>query len=153
MGTGSFRADLYYRLRVVDIAVPPLRERLDDVPLLAQHLVQRVSEALGRATPVVSEAALAVLAAHPWPGHVRELENCLTRAVVQAGGDVIRAEHIQVGGAQTPFEGALPTLDALERHHVERVLAAFHGQKSRTAQALGVSRPRLDRLLKKHGLE
>ncbi|MEO7502326.1 MAG: sigma-54 dependent transcriptional regulator [Gemmatimonadaceae bacterium] len=153
VASGAFRADLYYRLRVVDIEVPPLRERASDIPLLAQHLALRSSEAVGRAAPVISREALDLLLAHQWPGNVRELENCLTRAVVLASGDVIRAEHIHVGAAHPEVDGAIPTLDALERAHVEHVLGVFHGHKAQTARALGVSRPRLDRLLRKHGLE
>jgi two-component system response regulator HydG len=153
VASGGFRADLYYRLRIIDIEVPPLRERVGDIPLLAQHLVARASAALGRSAPVIASEAMDLLVAYQWPGNVRELENCLTRAVVQASGDVIRADHIQLGGAPAGHAASISTLDELERDHVERVLALFHGQKSRTAQALGVSRPRLDRLLKKHGLE
>ena len=153
VASGAFRADLYYRLRVVDIEVPPLRERVSDIPLLAQHLAVRASQAVGRPAPVLSREAIELLVAHQWPGNVRELENCLTRAVVLASGDVIRAEHIHLGAAYPAVAGALQTLDALERDHVERVLGVFHGHKAQTARALGVSRPRLDRLLKKHGLE
>ncbi|MES2306597.1 MAG: sigma-54 dependent transcriptional regulator [Gemmatimonadota bacterium] len=153
VASGAFRADLYYRLRVVDIEVPALRERAADVPLLAQHLMLKASEALGRQVPVLSQGAIDLLAAYDWPGNVRELENCLMRALVQASGDVIRPEHIQLAATTQDNPVVLATLDALEREHVERVLAVFHGHKSRTARALGVSRPRLDRLLKKHGLD
>lgn len=153
VASGGFRADLYYRLRVVDIEVPPLRDRVSDIPLLAHHLSLRASEGVGRPTPVLSREAIDLLIAHQWPGNVRELENCLTRAVVLASGDVIRPEHIHLSAAHPDSAGVLPTLDALERAHVERVLGIFHGHKARTARALGVSRPRLDRLLRKHGLE
>ncbi len=153
VANGGFRADLYYRLRVVDIEVPALRERAADIPLLVHHLILRASEALGREIPVLSDGALAVLQAHQWPGNVRELENCLMRALVMASSDVIRAEHIQLGSTPQDNPAMLATLDALEREHVERVMAVFEGHKVRTAKALGVSRPRLDRLLKKHGLE
>ncbi len=149
---GGFRADLYYRLRVVDIEVPPLRQRPADIPLLAQHLLSRASDALGRPLSVLSEDATAALVAHSWPGNVRELENCLMRAMVLASGNVIHAEHVQLGVATAGTAALLPTLETLERDHVERVLATFHGHKAKTARALGVSRPRLDRLLRKHGL-
>jgi DNA-binding NtrC family response regulator len=153
VASGAFRADLYYRLKVVDIEVPPLRERVSDIPLLAQHLAVRASELVNRPPPVLSREALEVLLTHQWPGNVRELENCLTRAVVLASGDVIRSEHVHLGEAHSDIPGDLATLDSLERSHVEHVLGVFHGHKARTARALGVSRPRLDRLLKKHGLE
>lgn len=153
VAAGTFRADLYYRLRVVDIEVPALRDRAGDIPLLAEHLTRRASEALGRPTPVIAAEAIALLVGHRWPGNVRELENCLTRAVVQASGDVIRAAHIELAPASGEASPDPLTLDALERDHVERVLGAFKNHKARTAHALGVSRPRLDRLLKKYGLE
>jgi DNA-binding NtrC family response regulator len=167
--SGEFRTDLYYRLRVVEIVVPPLRERAADIPLLARHLVRRASIAVGRTPPVLSDEAVAVLMRYQWPGNVRELENCLTRAVLMATSDVIRPEHVdpemllatpgQQSGDQSTAatvassDATHPTLEALERAHVERVLAATHGHKARTAAILGVSRPRLDRLLRKYELE
>jgi two-component system response regulator HydG len=153
VASGAFRADLYYRLKVVDIEVPALRDRDSDIPLLSQHLALRASQAMNRPAPVLSREAIDILVTHQWPGNVRELENCLTRAVVLASGDVIRPEHIHLGEVHSETAGDLPTLDAMERSHVEHMLSVFHGHKARTARALGVSRPRLDRLLKKHGLE
>ena len=149
---GQFRADLYYRLRVVEIVVPPLRERAGDLPLLAATLVRRAAAAVGRPEPVLAPDALAALARHAWPGNVRELENCLTRAVVVASGDVIRAEHLVLGGAAPEGPAKLGTLDDVERDHVLRVLAATRGHKARAAQILGISRPRLDRILARHGI-
>jgi len=152
VAAGQFRADLYYRLRVVEITVPPLRERAGDLPLLAATLVRRAAAAVGRPEPVLAPDALAALARHVWPGNVRELENCLTRAVVVATGDVIRAEHLVLGGAAPEGPAKLGTLDEMEREHVLRVLAATRGHKARAAQMLGISRPRLDRILARHGI-
>ncbi len=149
---GSFRADLYYRLRVVEIVVPPLRERAEDIPLLAAHLLRAASHALHRGAPVLLPESLALLSAHSWPGNVRELSNCLTGALVLAHGDVIRPEHLMIGHVDTGAAARLQTLDEVERAHVEHVLAATGGQKAAAARALGVSRPRLDRLLARHGL-
>jgi len=152
--SGAFRGDLYYRLRVVEIRVPPLRERPLDLPLLAHTLVRRASQAFGCAVPVLAPDALQALARHDWPGNVRELENCLTRAIVVASGNVIHAVDLTIGDAQPATPAAkIGTLDELEREHVERVLAVTGGHKSNAARMLGVSRPRLARLLKKHGLE
>jgi DNA-binding NtrC family response regulator len=149
----EFRADLYYRLAVVEISIPPLRDRLTDIPFLADHLLERVARSLGRSRPVLEPEALARLEAHDWPGNVRELENCLRRAMVLATGNVIRAEHLPLGcGLERPFAG-LQDLDRVERDHVSRVYAATGSHKSRTAEILGVSRPRLDRLLLKHGID
>jgi hypothetical protein len=106
VAAGQFRADLYYRLRVVEIVVPPLRERAGDLPLLAATLVRRSAAAVGRPEPVLAPDALAAIARHAWPGNVRELENCLTRAVVVASGDVIRAEHLVLGSAAPEGPGS-----------------------------------------------
>jgi len=152
VAAGQFRADLYYRLRVVEIVVPPLRDRAGDLPLLAATLVRRAAAAVGRPEPVLAPDALAALARHAWPGNVRELENCLTRAVVVASGDVIRAEHLVLGGAAPEGPAKLGTLDDVEREHVLRVLAATRGHKARAAQILGISRPRLDRILARHDI-
>jgi two-component system NtrC family response regulator len=107
---------------------------------------------VGRPEPVLAPDALAALARHAWPGNVRELENCLTRAVVVASGDVIRAEHLVLGGAAPEGAAKLGTLDEVEREHVLRVLATTRGHKARAAQILGISRPRLDRILARHDI-
>jgi DNA-binding NtrC family response regulator len=150
---GRFRGDLYYRLRVMEIRLPPLRERLADLPALARHFIRRASETLQRTeSPVLSREALEELLRRPWPGNVRELENCLVRAVVLASGNVIRPEHLQdFPGPSSPAK--LASLAEVEREQIARVLAATQGHKANTAEILGVSRPRLDRLLRKHGLE
>ncbi|MDH3458306.1 MAG: hypothetical protein OER90_15800, partial [Gemmatimonadota bacterium] len=136
----------------VEIDVPPLRDRLGDLPLLAEHLVALTAEDLHRPTPVLSTEALDALLTHQWPGNVRELENALTRAVVLATGDVVRPEHlalVHTAGAQPE----LLSLDEVERRHVVRILEVTGGHKTRAAQILGVSRPRLNRLIEKYGLE
>ena len=148
-----FREDLYYRLRVVEIIVPPLRERFADLPLLTEHLVARAAESLGIAAPVLAPAALDRLLEHSWPGNVRELENCIKRAVVVASGSVIRPEHLSFTAPRTEQRGKLSSLDEVEREQVVRVLAATGNHKGRTAEILGVSRPRLRRLMEKYGLE
>jgi len=153
IGRGDFREDLYYRLRVVEITVPPLRDRVGDLPMLAEHLVRRAAEELHRAPPVLSEDTLKTLLAHDWPGNVRELQNALTRAVVVCTGDVIRPQHLTLSAGPVEPEPDLVTLAEMERQHVVRVLAATEGHKSRAADILGVSRPRLNRLMEKHGLE
>src|SRR6476661_139985 len=148
-----FREDLYYRLRVVEIVIPPLRERLSDLPLLAEHLVMRAAESLGVSVPVLSPAALNRLLEHSWPGNVRELENCIKRAVVVASGSVIRPEHLSFTVPRADGHTSLSSLDDVEREQVVRVLAATGNHKGRTADILGVSRPRLRRLIEKYGLE
>jgi DNA-binding NtrC family response regulator len=148
-----FREDLYYRLRVVEIAIPPLRDRRSDIPALAEHLTRRAAASLGVQAPVLSDGALACLMQHGWPGNVRELENCLKRAVVIASGSVIRPEHLSLMAPRPQQPGPLASLEEVERDQLIRVLAATAGHKGRAAQILGVSRPRLRRLIDKYGLE
>ncbi len=150
---GGFREDLYYRLRVVEIFVPPLRERLGDLTMLAEHLVRRAAEDLHRTTPVIAREAMDALLRHDWPGNVRELENTLTRAVVRATGDVIRQEHVETATRNAVAPDELESLEDLERRQVARVLQASRGNKTKAAEILGVSRPRLNRLLAKYDLE
>jgi DNA-binding NtrC family response regulator len=150
---GSFRQDLYFRLRVVEISVPPLRERAVDIPELAAHLLARASAAAKRSAPHISPEAMERLLAHPWPGNVRELENCLARATVMATGDVIRPEHLALGassGASTSAD-VFRSLEDVEHEHVRKVLEATGGNKSRAAEILGISRPRLRRILDRPG--
>ncbi|HYW30019.1 MAG TPA: sigma-54 dependent transcriptional regulator [Gemmatimonas sp.] len=147
-----FRQDLYYRLRVVEIVLPPLRERIDDIPLLAQHVLQRAARALAVNPCVLAPDAQQRLREHDWPGNVRELENCLMRAVVVASGGVIRAEHLSMASPATAGDRRVPSLEDLERTHVMRVFDITAGHKGRAADLLGVSRPRLSRLLEKYGL-
>jgi transcriptional regulator with PAS, ATPase and Fis domain len=152
---GRFREDLYYRLRVLEIAMPPLRERRGDIRLLARHLVARASEGAGSREPVLSPEALQYLERQEWPGNVRELENVLVRAVVLASGGVIRPEHLRrdEAGGDIDAAAAAQSLSGNEREHVRRVLASVGGHKSQAARLLGISRPKLDRLLRKHGLQ
>jgi transcriptional regulator with PAS, ATPase and Fis domain len=150
---GTFREDLYFRLRVVEIAIPPLRERRADIPVLAEHFAIKAGREVGKALRI-PEDVMGVLLAHDWPGNVRELENAITRAAVMARGTTISLDHLSLGvraqAAVAEFE--VDSLDAVERAHVQRVLARLGGNKSRAAEALKISRPRLDRIIEKHGL-
>ena len=150
---GTFREDLYYRLRVVEIALPPLRERRADIPLLAEQLVRRAVSNDGATAPILSQEALDRLSEYDWPGNVRELENCLARAIVLASGGVIRDHHLTIGRPTAEKQQPLASLSDLERDHIRHVLEATGGQKARAADILGVSRPRLNRLMEKYGLE
>ena len=148
---GQFRADLYYRLRVVEIRLPALRDRPADIPLLATHLVRRVCERLAISPiPVISPEVMQVIVTKQWPGNVRELDNCLTRAVVLASGGVIRPELLDTYEPSPRQTAIIPTLAELERQHLERVLSLTDGNKARAARLLGITRPRLDRLISKH---
>ncbi|MCX5742725.1 MAG: sigma-54 dependent transcriptional regulator [Proteobacteria bacterium] len=155
---GKFREDLFYRLRVVEIALPPLRERPTDIPILVEGLLGRIAKDLGREIRYVTPAALAKLQRHAWPGNVRELENLLTRAVVLAKSDVLDETLLAIGGgatsqhAETDPEGQLPTLREIERGHVARVLRHADWNKRRACAILDISRPTLDRKIEEYGL-
>jgi len=152
---GTFREDLYYRLRVVEIRVPPLRERMSDLPLLARHFVRKASQEMDRPEVTLPDDTLRVLLQHTWPGNVRELENCLVRAVVLASGGVIRPEHLGLRRGRN-CQGAstddVVSVDDAERVQLERAIAASGGNRTQAAQLLGVSRPRLYRMLEKYDL-
>ena len=149
---GTFRQDLYYRLRVVEIVIPPLRQRPEDIPLLAQHFIERASATMATHGAALSADAMRVLQAYSWPGNVRELEHSLTRALVRARGGVIHSDDLALGGVTESSPNKFASLEGAERDHLARVFASTGYQKMKTAEILGVSRPRLDRLLRKHGL-
>jgi DNA-binding NtrC family response regulator len=151
--TNQFREDLYYRLRVVEIVLPPLRERRSDIAILAGELVRRGAALTGVAPPVIADDALARLTEHDWPGNVRELENCLARAMVVASSGVIRAEHLDIAVPRESGPQPIAPLTEVEKEHIRRALEATSGHKARAAELLGVSRPRLNRLIEKYGLE
>ena len=155
--SGRFREDLYFRLKVIEVAVPPLRERPEDIPLLAEHLLGRIAAELHLGVRGLSEDALREMAAYEWPGNVRELENALTRAAVLARGPVIGVEHLALDRSATAPAAATTAaagdrLDDAERAHLHRVLERTGGNKRQAARLLGISRPRLDRLMAKHKL-
>ena len=151
---GTFREDLYCRLRVVEIHLPPLRERASDIPVLVDGLLAKINRDLGKDVRFVTPAALAKLSAYAWPGNVRELENTLTRAVVLAKTDVLDETLLPLGGAAATAseEGDLPTLRELERRHIIRVLAHTEWNKRRACAILDISRPTLDRKIEEYGL-
>jgi DNA-binding NtrC family response regulator len=160
---GTFREDLYYRLRVVEIKLPPLRERASDVPILVDGLLGKINRDLGKDVRYVTPAALARLTAYAWPGNVRELENMLTRAVVLAKSDVLDEALFPIGaaappgdaaahGAEADAEGTLPTLREIERRHIGRVLIHTEWNKRRACAILDISRPTLDRKIEEYGL-
>ncbi len=151
---GAFREDLYFRLKVVEVAVPALRERRGDIPSLAEHLLSKVAAELDKEVREISDEALGVLQSYGWPGNVRELENALTHAVVLTRGPIIGVEQLSLGelvGTETgPSPGAPDeTLDAVEAAHVQRILDRTGGNKRQAAKILGITRPRLDRIIER----
>ncbi len=155
---GRFREDLFYRLKVVTIELPPLRERRDDIPLLVEHLVRRAARQCNRHVTGVSEEALQLLCSYHWPGNVRELAHVLERSVALAQHEVLGVEDLPAE-LRTPeplprddIAGDRPTLHELKRRYVQRVLEENGGNVSRTASILGVDRRSLYRMLQRYGL-
>jgi DNA-binding NtrC family response regulator len=148
----TFREDLFYRLKVVEVTLPPLRERAGDIPVLARHLVRTASERLHQPPLALPEDTLAVLQQYDWPGNVRELENCLIRAVALATGNVIRPDHLGITPSAAHGDATFRTLDEVDADHIRRVLRGVNGNKARAARVLGISKPRLYRLLERHGI-
>ncbi|MFI5311974.1 MAG: sigma-54-dependent transcriptional regulator [Gemmatimonadales bacterium] len=149
---GKFREDLYFRLRVVEIVVPPLRERRGDIRALSENLLARAAHALHKSGAFIPDDVMRSLEAYDWPGNVRELETALTRALVLARTPALSAEHFSLdtaGRLTAPASGAAPDLSvtATVRGHVERVLASTHGNKAQASRLLRISRQRLDRIL------
>jgi MoxR-like ATPase len=149
MAAGSFRDDLYYRLRVVELTLPPLRDRREDVPLLARHFVRLHSRRLGRSDMALSRAALELLLQHDFPGNVRELENVLEAAVALASGARIEADDIRLaaGARQAHRPPSDGPLDDVVRSHVLGVLARCGGNRAVAARTLGIDRSTLYRML------
>ena len=150
---GEFREDLFYRLNVVALTLPPLRERDGDIELLAETFLARIATGYGLPVPALTSEVRAALRAHSWPGNVRELRNAIERALVLSPRGTLRGEELlpapsreaaRGGGEVLPFPA---TLDALARSAAHAMLALAGGNKSEAARRLGISRPRLQRLL------
>jgi len=159
---GRFRDDLFYRINVVQIHIPPLRTRPEDIPLLAEHFVHRHAARLGIATAGVPRALLPVLAAYSWPGNVRELENVIERALVLSGGE-IREDHLppHVRSGRQLFDvpdddadlSVKRRLPALEKTLIERALERCNGNRTRAAELLDLSVRALSYKIHDYGLE
>jgi len=155
---GSFRRDLFYRLNVLLVNVPPLRERREDIVQTARHVLQKVSTKLGRTTPRIGDDALAALVAHDWPGNVRELENVLERAINIVNGDVITIAELPKSFKQlarfSPGQiQGLRTLEEVEREAIIQTLSSVGRNISQAACLLGITRNTLYSKIKKFGLQ
>jgi len=156
---GEFREDLYYRLNVIKIHMPPLRERKEDIPILVDHFLERASEASGQARKRLDISALQLLLRYDWPGNVRELENEILKLTVLASGDVITQQDVtgnrelfekltRLGGKSEAFT----TLSEMERRQIEMALVEAGGNRAKAAQLLGISRATIYRKLREHGI-
>jgi DNA-binding NtrC family response regulator len=156
VAAGNFRADLYYRLHVFNIKLPPLRERRDDIPLLVEHFCRKFAERHGRPVPIIAPAAMRSLQAYSWPGNIRELEHFMERTVLLAGGGEIATVRLPEAeamerppGTQVSLRdigpGGLPSaLDSIERQLIVEALQDAGGVQAQAARALGISRSNLN---------
>jgi len=157
--TGQFREDLYYRLQVVNVHLPPLRERKEDLIDLIKVLIGRINKELHRNVGHISRGALDALAQYDWPGNVRELENVLMKSIALSRGDTLseellpeplrQQEVVEIGDSK-PLENW--SLEEMEATHIARVLDATHWHKGKACEVLGISRPRLRRMIKHYDL-
>jgi DNA-binding NtrC family response regulator len=159
---GRFREDLYYRLNVVPISIPPLRDRKEDIPFLAIHFVNKLSKELGATANEISAAALDRLLSHPWPGNVRELENTIERSLVLASGEILQAADIRIeaprnasvlASQQTALLPEGETLEHWEQMMIREALRRANGNKSQAARMLGLTRNALRYRLSQMGLD
>jgi len=155
VASGEFRKDLFYRLKVVTIDLPTLRERKDDLLLLVKFFLGKVRHETGKSVDIVPQETMNLILEHSWPGNVRELENTLRRAVLLSYGNVLLPESLHLeGGRKSERLGLLlKPLHEVEREHIENVLIFTNYEKKRASEILGISRPTLDRRLKEYGLE
>jgi DNA-binding NtrC family response regulator len=151
---GRLREDLYYRLKVVEITLPPLRERKEDIPELVSYLLEKINRKLRKNVRKVPAEVMKLLVNHSWKGNVRELENALTRAAILAKGDVILEENLPLEPAEKKlFLKELVTLREVEKNYIQHVLKATKGNKTKASKILQISRPTLDKKIKEYGLE
>ena len=155
---GTFREDLFYRLSVVPITLPPLRQRRNDIPLLANHFLSKYNKKRGKNIKAISARAMKALVEYDWPGNVRELENAIERAVVLTEDDMIKPSDLLYYGltAQAPSKsdaGQAQRLIDVEKEHIARTLKIFNGHKGKTAESLGIDRKTLREKLKRYAIE
>jgi DNA-binding NtrC family response regulator len=152
----AFRADLYYRLNIVKLRVPPLRERPDDVPVLVDHFVALYARKYRRPAPAITEAAMERLCEARWPGNVRELRHAVERAVILTGSDVLDADAFPPAAAPVAAASPAPgdevlNLEEVERAAVEKALRKHRWNVSHAARELGITRTSLYRRMEKYG--
>jgi DNA-binding NtrC family response regulator len=153
---GKFRRDLYFRLKTVEISLPPLRDRLEDVPVLARHFLRLHAERYRKSRSNFSPAADQLLLRHPWPGNVRELDHTVERAVLMADSDQIEADDLGLVGGGAATNSAIAgieqlTMEEIEKLLIKKALDRYSGNVRRAAEALGLSRSTFYRRLQEFG--
>lgn len=149
--SGTFREDLFYRLNVVNITIPPLRERTDDIPLLVSHFIKKYCTSMSRDMITIEPAALRHLEQFEFPGNVRELENMIERAIVVGNGKEIKLKDLPMG--KEIAVSNIESLDELEKRHIEKILLKYGWNVSRSARALGIDRVTLYNKIKRYDLK
>ena len=149
---GTFRQDLYYRLNVIPLTIPPLRERKEDIPLLVENFLERLSVETGKRIESVSEESMSHILAHDWPGNVRELRNVLERGIVLASGSVLRPEHLGDLGDGHAGDKKPLSLEQVERRHIAEILRQTAGNVSQAARVLDIDRATLYTKIRKYDL-
>jgi DNA-binding NtrC family response regulator len=150
---GRFREDLLFRLNTIEIHLPPLRDRKEDIPLLALHFLRQSAQRYRKNLHGFEPVALQLLLDHPWPGNVRELDHAVERAVLLAEGDQVRASDLGLRQVrEAPFKMEEMGLEDVERILIQKALARFGGNVSHASKALGLSRSALYRRLQKYSL-
>jgi DNA-binding NtrC family response regulator len=151
---GTFREDLYYRLNVINITLPPLRERKEDIAALARHFLKQYAKKLDKSITDLTSDALELLAGYHWPGNVRELENVVERAVILCESNQLGAEDLSVPTPAVIADlGTNPSLEEMEKNYILRVLKEANGNQSKASQLLGIDRKTLYLKLKKYGIQ
>ena len=151
---GKFREDLYYRLKVVEIHLPSLRERNEDIPELVVYLLEKINRQLRKNVGKIPPPVMKLLKSLPWPGNVRELENALTRAVILAKGDVIQEHNLPIEhGKEKIVPRELVSMKEVEQDYIQHILHTTGGNKTQASKILQISRPTLDKKIKEFGLE
>ncbi len=150
---GKFREDLFYRLNVINITVPPLRERKEDIPELAEHFMQKYSPRIGKEVKRISSEALEKMNAYQWPGNIRELENVIERAVILSDAEEIGSEDLSIPETFSSIHSSSEMLEDVEKEHIRRVLRETGGNKSKASEILGINRKTLHLKLKKFGID
>jgi transcriptional regulator with PAS, ATPase and Fis domain len=159
VSTARFQEDLYYRLNVIPIELPPLRERPEDIPVLVEHFVEKHRQRCGKRIDGVEDAAMRALAHHDWPGNVRELENAIERAVVLAKSPLLTTASISLLGVAAAPAVGLPSLrlhqnlEWAERETIRRALEGAGGIKKDAAETMGISQRALSHYLSKHRID
>ncbi len=156
---GEFRRDLFYRLDVFTVQIPPLRERVVDIPVVSSYLLKQLAKSCNKRVSILSPAAMARLREYHWPGNVRELRNVIERAVILAPGDTVELEHLVIrpetrpdGAPQAEFQTRVESLESMEKRLIQHVLDRNDWQKAKAAEVLGINRTTLWQKIKRYGL-